>query len=148
MPTAASSCADLSAGCLLCAVRATCGNPWSLAERSVAQSYQPEPVGVGRTKCCAGIRSRDIGSSTPVQEVDPGSKSHLREGYTLDQGRNAKSSNAKFLPNGMRAIMPTDLSLASERKRKAAQLQAETDTVILLSFVIIGFVVLLFLILH
>jgi hypothetical protein len=46
------------------------------------------------------------------------------------------------------AIMPTDLSLASERKRRAAQVQAETDTAILLSFVIISFVVLLFLILR
>ena len=35
---------NLSAGRVLCAVRATCANPWSLADRSVAQSFQSEHV--------------------------------------------------------------------------------------------------------
>jgi len=35
---------NLSAGRVLCAVRATCVNPWSLADRSVAQPFQSEHV--------------------------------------------------------------------------------------------------------
>jgi hypothetical protein len=42
-------------------------------------------------------------------------------------------------------IMPTDLRVASERKRKAAQAQAQTEVTILSIFVIVSLVMLMFL---
>ena len=42
--------------------------------------------------------------------------------------------------------MPTDLRLASERKRKAAQAQAQTEVTILLVFVIINLIAFLLLV--
>ena len=43
-------------------------------------------------------------------------------------------------------IMPTDLGAASQRKRKAALAQAQTETTILLAFVIISLVALVLLV--
>jgi hypothetical protein len=61
-------------------------------------------------------------------------------------GVTAEAVTCNYAKSAGWLIMPTDLGVASEGKRKAAQAQTQTEVTILLVFVIISLVMLLLLV--